>query len=177
MAAKRRVVALLRGINVGGGRRVPMADLRAALTDAGTAAVATYLQSGNVAFDTSLSADAAADLVHDTIAATSGVPDVDVVIRTAAAIDRLIREVPYPVDEPRKLHVAFLGEGSDDVSLAAVDPDRFAPDRFSVVPGHVYLWLPGGVGRSKANNDFWQRTSGVPSTMRNWATVTALADL
>jgi uncharacterized protein (DUF1697 family) len=177
MAPTRRVIALLRGINVGGNRRVPMADLRTGLTAAGAGAVATHLNSGNVAFDTALAAGDAATLVADAVATSSGVPDVDVVVRERAEIDRLIEDCPYPVGDPKKVHVAFLADGADAEALAAVDPALAIPEEFTLSANHVYLWLPAGVGRAKLGNDFWQRTAGVPSTMRNWATVTALRTL
>jgi uncharacterized protein (DUF1697 family) len=176
VAARRRVIALLRGVNVGG-RTVPMADLRAGLEAGGATGVASYLQSGNVAFDTTLALDDVAPFVSDTVARTAGVEGVAVVVRTAADLERIVEGTPYPVDRPKALHVAFLAPGADRDALAGVDPDRFGTDRFCVVDDHVYLWLPDGVGRTKANNDFWERTARVPSTMRNWTTVSALSGL
>ena len=178
----RRVVALLRGVNVGGHRKVPMAALRKAMSAAGAGSVATYLQSGNLAFDTDLDHTRVAAFVSDMIAAEIGVDGVAVVVRDRCDISEVIAENPYPVDDPTHLHVMFLGEGADPAWFSALDFSPYAPEEATVGDRQVWFHLPGGLGRSRLMDDLPKLLRGTPAagalvTVRNWRTVLALAEL
>ena len=155
-------VALIRGINVGSAKRVKMADLRAALADRGYEDVQTYLQSGNVVLR---SANSAAQVAGDVAAATG--LDVDVMVRTAAAIARVVEENPYPqVIDGKTLHVAFLAGGRPELPEGDFAPEDFTLKR------ELYVWLPNGMRDSKL-----VKALTVRSTWRNWNTVLALHEL
>ena len=178
----RRVIALLRGVNVGGHRKVPMTALRKAMSAAGAGSVATYLQSGNLAFDTALGDTQVADLVSDTIAAEIGVDGVEVVVRDRPGIAEVIANNPYPLDDPTNLHVMFLGEGVDPAWFSALDLAPYAPEEATVGDRQVWFHLPGGLGRSRLMGDLPKLQRGTPAagalvTVRNWRTVLALAEL
>lgn len=161
------LVALLRGINVGGHRRVKMADLRERLESAGYADVRTHLQSGNVVLRTERDAERVAADVR----AATGV-DADVLVRTAAQIAAVVAGNPFPeVTDGAKLHVAFL-----DGEPALPDGD-FAPEAFVLAGSELYLSLPGGMRDSPLMKALTERRMGVTATVRNWNTVTALHEL
>jgi uncharacterized protein (DUF1697 family) len=169
-------VALLRGINVGRHRRVPMDDLKDAFTALGADEVATYLQSGNVLFETRLSAAKIAPRLEKELERRLG-HDISVLVRTRADLARLVAKNPFPREsDAKKLHVAFL-ESTPNRRRVRLDRERVAPDEFHVAGRHVYLHYPNGYGRSKLTNDYLEKHLGVRSTMRNWRTVTALAEL
>jgi len=172
-------VALLRGINVAGHRRVPMAELRAAVEDLGCTRVSTYLQSGNVVFHTSRTAPATlATAIERQITRGLGL-DVDVLVRTRAELDALAAANPFLEEgaDATALHVAFLGARPPATARRAVDPERFAPDRFALHGREVYLSCPNGYGRSRLTNPFFERALGTTVTTRNWKTVTSLVEL
>ena len=165
--------ALLRGVNVGGHRRVPMAVLRDVLAALGHTGVTTYLQSGNAVFrsdepDADVLAAAIRTAVRDALDV-----DVPVLVRAGAELAQVVAGNPWPdrAAEPKKLHVACLSA----VPADAPDLSRFAPDEVRVVGRAAYLWYADRSGRSKLTLDVLERALGVTGTARNWTTVTALA--
>jgi uncharacterized protein (DUF1697 family) len=167
-------VALLRGVNVGTGRKLPMADLRAAAEGCGFTDVRTYVQSGNLVFRTSASAATAA---RDLRAAVAGaLPHLDpaVAIRTPKQLQAVVDRCPF--DDTAKVHVTFLVEGAKARPLAN-DLDRFAPEAAATVGREVYLFLPDGMGRSKLAAVLARGKAGQDGTTRNWRTVTTLLEM
>lgn len=173
-----RWVALLRGVNVGGNARLAMADLRRILAALGATDVVTYLQSGNAIFADPRSAPVLEREIANALAVEAGM-STKVLVRSAEAMAAIVAANPFPdaVTAPATLHVAFLsGTPSRDLT-AGIDRTRFAPDEFRVKDALVYVHLPNGFARTKLTNDMWERSLGVTSTMRNWNTVTKLAEL
>jgi uncharacterized protein (DUF1697 family) len=172
-----RLVVLLRGVNVGGHARVPMARLRELAEELGYADVATYLQSGNLV----VSADARPAEIEAAVAdalRTHLDVDVAVMVRTAAALAAVIAANPFgEVTDPKRLLVNFLAAQPASQRIEALDRDEFTPERFEFGDRCMYQWLPDGVGRSKLAAAPWDRRLGVRGTGRNWRTVLALRDL
>jgi uncharacterized protein (DUF1697 family) len=170
-----RTVALLRGINVGGKNKLAMADLRACVTGLGWTDVATYVQSGNVVFDTAASGETdPGSTLRGAIKATYGL-DIAVVTRSAAEWRAIVDANPFgdpAADDGTKVHVAFTADPIGDLGCA-IDVAAFAPEQMQVAEREVYLWLPGGIGRSPLATAL-TRAGGPPSTVRNWNTVTAI---
>ncbi len=170
------MIGLLRGVNVGGANRLAMADLRRLCTDCGFERVSTYIQSGNVVFDADVSAGNAERRLESALATHMGKP-IDVTIRTFDEMAALLADNPFVArtDDISTLHVAFtIGDG--DPALDIDDLDRYAPEEAIAGDRHVYFFLPGGVGRSKLLQDLG-RQRGPAGTMRNWRTVTKLAEM
>ncbi|WP_407564225.1 DUF1697 domain-containing protein [Streptomyces sp. 184] len=173
-------IALLRGINVGGKNKVPMAALRAALTDRGFGGVVTYVASGNVVFDDPGTPP------EETAAAVGAVVEeefglrIAIVVRTRDEIADVIAGNPLPegAAEPARFLAVFLSEPAPaDAWFRTVDPASYAPDRYEVGDRVVYVWCPGGLGRSKLAADFSGRKLAVTATARNWNTVLKLLEL
>ena len=173
-------VLLLRGINVGGRNRVPMADLRALVTALGFDGVATHVQSGNLVCAGSGSPDRAAARVAEALAGELDVT-VPVVGRSAAHWAALLATNPLAglEDDPRKLHVTFLDGVPDPGRVAdlVAEAAAFAPERLEVVGADVFLHCPGGYGETPLSNGYLEKRLGRVATTRNWRTVAALADL
>ena len=178
-------VALLRGINLGGHKKVAMADLRQVVTSLGHADVATYIQSGNVVFSTDQSDTVALALaLEGAIAQTLGVQS-RVVVLSREELAQVARDNPYP-DEPngRALHAIFLsGEPGPEVAqrVAAAQDEvagKGSRDTAQVIGRTIFLHTPDGYGRSDlaaALVKLGQRkTDTVTGTARNWATVAKL---
>jgi uncharacterized protein (DUF1697 family) len=165
------MVALLRGINVGGRGKLPMADLRAMAAGCGFTDVATYIQSGNLVFASTEEPATAAASLAEAVAAGSGVTT-KVIIRTGTELAEVVDDSPFLArgEDPGSLHVVFLGP--DDIPALPDDLDAFAPDEAVVVGSEVHLFMPSGLGRSKLAAKVTR--SG---TTRNWRTVTTLLDM
>jgi uncharacterized protein (DUF1697 family) len=178
-------VALLRGINLGGHKKVAMADLRELVTSLGHADVATYIQSGNVVFTCDQTDTAAlAAALEEAIAATLGVSS-RVVVVSRDELAEVSRDNPYS-DEPnhRAVHAIFLSappgpEVAERVAAAQQQVARKGSrDTATVIGRTIYLHTPDGYGRSDLAAELvklgQKKTDQVSGTARNWATVTKL---
>jgi uncharacterized protein (DUF1697 family) len=178
-------LALLRGVNVGGRNKLPMADLREAVTALGHEDVATYIQSGNVVFTAAEGARdadpvAVATDLERAVADRSGIHP-GVVVLTRDGLAAVVEGNPYPDEtDPTHLHVAFAGEpldatARDDVTAAVQRArDKGSRDEATVAGSVVYLRTPGGLGRSELAAQLARRPATSTVTTRNWATVTRL---
>jgi uncharacterized protein (DUF1697 family) len=170
-------VALLRGVNLGARNKVSMADLRELFRDLGAEDVTTYVQSGNVVFRSSAARGDLVQAIENEIRSRTGI-DLTVVLRTKEELARLVAGNPFAHQpDPTKLHVTFLAAPPDRRRVDALAEKRFEPDEFRVTQDAAYLHCPGGYGRSKLSNAFFETHLGVAATTRNWRTVTTLADL
>ena len=160
-------VALLRGINVGGRNIVPMAELRRVFEKCGCSEVSSYIASGNVLF-TADEPDGAA--LERAVAAAFGV-STPIVLRTAEELANVVAAHPFGADVSQT-YVAFLGG-----TPGALESPDVAPDRFEIAGRDVYLHYPNGVHGSKLTGALLERRLGVTATIRNWRTVTRLAEL
>lgn len=173
-----RYVVLLRAVNVGGNNKVPMKWLREAALDAGFTDVATYVQSGNLVLSSADGAAAVGARVAELIKAEHDL-DIDVVVRSRAELAKVIKANPFvdEIAEPTKVHVSFLTGAPERERVNALDPDEFDPERYVVKGKEMYLYFPGGSGRSKLATAPWGKRLGVQGTARNWRTVTTLLDM
>jgi uncharacterized protein (DUF1697 family) len=166
-------VGLLRGVNVGGKNKVPMAALRAVVESLGHTEVSTFIQSGNVVFTTAGSIEPKSLAVA--IARQLGI-DIAVVLRTRRELERVVAANPFTRVDPSKLHVGFMLQKPSTAVAAKLDAERFRPDEFAVRGRELYLHLPNGMGRSKLPG-YLDRQLNIPTTVRNWNTVTKLLEL
>ncbi|MET8183534.1 DUF1697 domain-containing protein [Streptomyces sp. NPDC005336] len=173
-------IALLRGINVGGNKRFPMARQRELMADLGFTDVTVHLQSGNIVFaDPGTPPEETARTLEERFAADLGF-SVPVLVRTRDELAATIEANPYPeaTAEPKTLHVVFLSDApADTAPLDALDLASYAPDEFRLIGGALYLHCPDGIGRSKLAAKVTGLRLGVLATARNWNTVTKLLAL
>ncbi|MGP3951902.1 DUF1697 domain-containing protein [Streptomyces sp. 7N604] len=169
-------VALLRGINVGGHKKVPMAALRELLGGLGYGDVRTLLQSGNAVFsrDEQDPGGVAAELER-ALADRFGF-EVACVVLSAAELRAVVERNPFPPSsfEPAKFLVTFLSGPVDPGRLSGIDPEAYLPDEFRLGEREIFLHCPNGIGRSKLAEVLANAKLGVTATARNWNTVTKL---
>jgi uncharacterized protein (DUF1697 family) len=172
-----RIVALLKGINVGGSRKVPMARLREVLAGLGYEDVATYVNSGNAVF--SAPGRAAPATLERTIEAALEEAfgfQVPVIVRTRDELAAVVADNPLEgvADDPSRHLVLFLREAVDPATLADLDPADFAPEAFHLRGRELHLWNPEGISKSEIAKVLPGRRLGVEATGRNWRTVEKL---
>lgn len=173
-----RLVALLRGINVGGKNKLPMKDLVAMFEGAGCANVSHYIQSGNVVFDAPAPlAKKIAGVIEADILKRAKLT-VPVVVREAAHIQKIASANPYAKEGKNEdfWHVLFLKDVPSNDLAAALDPNRSPGDRFVVRGGEIYLHC-ASVAKTKLTNAFFDSKLKTVSTGRNWRTVLKLAEM
>jgi len=171
-----RHVALLRGVNVGGSRLMQRTELEAAFRAAGGENVASYIQSGNVIFE-SERAEALASVAGASIEQRLGFRPA-IILRSADEWRAIVAGNPFvalgaPAEE---LHVAALAARPTQAAIARLDRESLLPDEFAVSGADVYLHLPNGVARSNLTNARLDKALGTVSTMRNWRTALALLE-
>jgi uncharacterized protein (DUF1697 family) len=169
-------VALLRGVNVSGQKKVPMADLKAVYRSLGFVDVTTYIQTGNVIFRAPAADQARIEAAQQ---AAFGF-HIPVVLRARDEFREVIGGNPFAarrgIDSSR-LHVTFLAAAPDAAALAALAAVDAGREEHAVRGREVYLHCPDGYGRAKLNNNFLEARLGGPATTRNWKTVNALLAL
>jgi uncharacterized protein (DUF1697 family) len=169
---------MLRGINLGPRRRVPMADLRALLADAGYEDVRTYVQSGNIVLR-SPGTTAKVERELQTLISERFGFEVPVVARSRAQLAAVVKADPLGevADNPKRYQVSFLaGKPAADI-IARLEEQAVASERVVVHGREIYAWHPDGVARSKLWNALAGKGLGVTATARNWTTVTTLLDM
>ena len=156
-----------------------MAELRALFEDAGASAVASYIQSGNVAFDAPKKAvGAIVAKVEAGIERDFGFA-APIVIRDRAGLDRVLDSSPYldVEDDLRFIHVGFLAKAPAKNRQADLDLNKFLPDSFQLIGAEVHVHFPNGAAKSKVTYQYFERTLGVTCTFRNWRTVLKASEM
>ncbi|MEU6147232.1 DUF1697 domain-containing protein [Streptomyces sp. NPDC047081] len=173
--------ALLRGINVGGKKKLPMAELRQLMEGLGYEGVRTHLQSGQAVFATGHGDEAslAAELTQ-AIEKRFGF-SVDVIVRDHAYLKAVAEACPFPAAElePKQLHVTYFSAPVDAQRFAEIDREAYLPEEFRLGDRELYLYVPEGLGRSKLAEHLAKPriNKGVIATTRNWNTVLKLVEL
>ncbi len=171
-----RQIALLRGINVGGHRKVPMAELRELMARLGLRDVRTYVQSGNAVFTGPDGPETeVAGRLEAEIEATFGV-SVPVMIRSREEMAGVVAANPLGsvATDPARHLVLFLHEPVDPERVAGIDPADFTPEAFRVLGREIFLWAPEGVRDSRVIKALSEKRLGAAGTARNWRTVEKL---
>lgn len=166
------MVALLRGINVGGRHKVAMADLRDVAASLGFDNPITFIQSGNLVFDTDLDQAAIVTALDDALEDRFGF-EVPVVVRSAAELGAVADAylLARPDSDPKLLMVAFLDQVPAMDVASVIDAADYLPDRFVAADRDIYLDYPNGSARSKLNQALLEQRLGVRATLRNWNTI------
>ncbi|WP_405240578.1 DUF1697 domain-containing protein [Lentisalinibacter orientalis] len=177
--SRQTFVALLRGINVSGKNKLPMADLRALCIEIGCENVQTYIQSGNLAVTSALAATELEQRLEQAIEQQCRL-SVPVLVRTASDWSRYVDSNPFPEESKRHANrvVLTLSKHPPDSDVAAKLNERAAHGEHVLREGDA-LWIhyPQGIARSKLVPAVIERLAGSPVTARNWRTVAKLHEM
>jgi len=169
-------IALIRGINVGGRNSLPMKELVALFQSNGYKNVQTYIQSGNVVFQShkSLGASDSGNIAKAILDLKGFEPRVMLV--NAETLKSAIEENPFPTDNPKALHFFFLDSQAEEPDLGRLMSLKTGSERFELGKFGFYLYTPDGLGRSRLASAV-EKALGVTVTARNWNTVDKLASM
>ena len=164
-------VALLRGINVGRAKRVPMAELRELVTELGYAQVKTLLNSGNIVFsaeiaDTTIAATSIQEAIEDRFGVSARVT-----VLTARELEAAVQgnSLVSMAENPSRLFVSFLADAKSQALVEPLLESDWAPCALALGPGVAYLWCPEGA-LSCPLYDRFTKQLGDSVTSRNWRT-------
>jgi len=171
---------MLRGINVSGQKKIRMADLKSLYETLGLNNVQTYLQSGNVIFDSEeLDTQILRDSIEEQIENSFGF-SVPVLIHNGDYFQRLIGSKHFMKERsenPSRVMVTFLFTSPEQSKLMELDVPENDTCEFVIADQEIFLSCPDGYGRSKLSNNFFEKKLGVVATSRNWKSVLALYEM
>lgn len=177
-------IALLRGINVGGKNRIKMANLKSLFETIGLLHVETYIQSGNVIFESDQQEELLQEKIEHEIENKFGFM-VNVVIRTADELDKLIKDCPFSVEEVMEaeslnsegesLYASMFTQALSQEKIEYLSTFRSEKDEFRIKNRDIYLLVCHSIRNSKVANHL--QKLDIPSTVRNWKTITKLQEL
>lgn len=169
-------IILLRGVMPVGNNKVPMAQLRAALTEAGLTDVRTYIQSGNVLAVSDLDQAGIENLVHDTIKEYIGA-NIAVIARTAKQFRHILEINPFHGEEISRQYFSLFAEAPDPVFVQQLIALDFSPDQVRYTDQAIYSLYAIKYSDSRFNNNFFERRLKVAITTRNFNTMTRLVEM
>jgi uncharacterized protein (DUF1697 family) len=173
----KRQIVLLRGINVGGNRRVAMADLRSLLDSLGYSEARTHLQSGNVIVESGQKPERLKSVLERGLADELGL-EIEVFVRTRDELAAVVARDPLGdvADNPSRYFVTFLSGKPDPAAIRAAAAEA-GRNRFVAHGLELYSWHPDGMRDSALAKLLSEKRLGVSATARNWNTVTKLLEL
>jgi uncharacterized protein (DUF1697 family) len=174
------VIALLRGVNVGGHNRIKMDVLKSLCAGLGLCDIRTYIQSGNIVFTTKEKSLAKLAIrIEDSIENKAGFRP-SVILRTAAELEDVIAKSPFAAREgieSNKLYVTFVASEPTAEACSKVLAIKADPEELHIVGRELYIYFPDGMGRTKLPLAAIDRALKVAATARNWNTVTKLVEM
>jgi len=171
---------MLRSINVLGKNMIRMPELVSAFRKAGFKKVRTYIQSGNIIFETGEeSCDLLSDKIRDLITKQFRLT-IQVLVITPQALAEIISENPFvknPGIDLTKLHVTFTDRDADRGKAEKLLSYSYLPDEIMTGKRAVYIHCPEGYGRTKYHNNFIEKILSAHATTRNWNTCLKLQEM
>ncbi len=173
-------IAMLRGVNVTGHNTIKMEVLRGLCQGLGFRNVETYVQSGNIVFQALLeNPEAISKRIGETVLRPFGF-DTPVIVRTSKEMRNVIGNNPFLKEkgiDSSKLHVTFLSETAQKGSEKKLETLATNPDRFYPASHEIYLYCPGGYGRTRLSNNAIEKALSIEATTRNWKTTNTLFEM
>ncbi|WGF92965.1 DUF1697 domain-containing protein [Aequorivita marisscotiae] len=168
-------IALLRGINVGGHKKLKMADLKLLFEGLGFENVVTYIQSGNVIFSAA-GERSLSEKISNEITNKFGW-EVPVLVKTGEAIAEILADCPFDETKKTETYYMLLTSPPKAKLMEAVREISYPNEEFVLTPECVYIYFGNGYGNAKLNNNFFEKKLKVAATTRNHRTLAKLVAL
>jgi uncharacterized protein (DUF1697 family) len=170
-------IALLRGINVGGYKKVPMAELRELLTKTGLKNVKTYIQSGNVIFQSSKEDIRTLETeIKKAILDHFGF-DVSVLVRTRTQLNTIFDNCPFPEEKKVNSYFAMLSKIPNKDLVKEAYEKIYENEEYVILNDCLYFYCANGYGNAKFNMNHFERKLEIAATSRNYKTMVKLLAL
>ncbi|QOD62218.1 DUF1697 domain-containing protein [Polaribacter haliotis] len=169
----KKYIVLLRGINVSGKNKIPMADLRELLNDLDFQNVQTYIQSGNIILESDEGKSVICNKIKDGIQSKFGF-DVPVIARTIPEWKKAIANYPFSTDNTKIVAFVFLNKKvyETKIEVKGINYDEYLIDK-----DMVFIYCPSGFAKTKLSNNLFERKLNVTATTRNYNTALKLLEL
>ena len=173
-------IAMLRGINVGPGKLVKMERLRTSFATLGFGEARTYVQSGNVVFQSERKSPVELTRAIEAKIQRDFGFTVPVLVKTSKTLAQIVRNNPLlkvKGIDVSKLHVTFLSNAPPKTATKVLEDLATTGERFRILNREIYLYCPDGYGKSKLTNNTIEKKFSLVATTRNWRTVNALLEM
>jgi uncharacterized protein (DUF1697 family) len=175
-----KYVAILRGINVAGSKPIKMDDLKKMFEDLKYKNVRTYIQSGNIFFESDITDQGKLENQISERILKIFKFEVPVITRNIKELYRILNINPFLKErniDISKLHVTFLSGIPQPEKINNIQGKNYEADRFIIIDKEIYLYCAGGYGITKLNNNFFENKLSLKATTRNWKTVLKLIEI
>lgn len=170
-------IALLRGINVSGQKKIPMVELRNLLSDSGLKNVQTYIQSGNIIFHSSEESKIGLEnTIQKAVLSHFGF-EVPVLIRTELEIQNILDTCPFSEEKKMSGYFTLLHSAPKKSLIEETQVINYPNEEFHITNYCVYFFSSAGYGNAKCNNNFFEHKLKVRATTRNYKTMVKLLSL
>jgi len=166
-------IVLLRGINVGGHRKMPMAELREILSTLGYINIQTYIQTGNVILSSDKPTEKIKSAIEKEIVKHFGF-EVSVLVKSQNELQKIFKECPFTIEEKEKSYFMILEDVPNEVGIKEVEDITYEDEIFKITDNCIYFYSAKGYGRTKFNSNFFERKLKVKATARNHKTMLKL---
>ena len=175
-----KYLALLRGINVSGHNMIKMDALKKMLENMGFQNIETYIQSGNIFFDSEEENAASVGFkIKQEISKVFGY-DVPVIMVSKTDLELCFKNNPYLKEKEcdiKKLYVAFISKELTAAAINDLKISNFKPDEAAIDSNRIYIKYAIGAGKTNLDQKYIEKKLSVVATMRNWNTVTKLLEM
>lgn len=170
-------IALLRGINVGGKKKIKMVDLKMHLKEERFEQIETYIQSGNIVFKTiDGSCSAFAKVIQEKIMSVYGF-EILVIVLKIENLEKILSNCPFVGEAREQSYFTIFHSVPEAVVIKKVNDLVLKNEQFKVTQHCVYLYPSNGYGRAKGNNNFFEKKLKVAATTRNYKTIKRLMEM
>jgi len=170
-------IVLLKGINVGGHKKVPMAELSELLCKSGFKNVKTYIQSGNVILQTSeTNLQKVEDSIKQAILKYFGF-EVSVLVMTRSDLERIFNDSPFSEEKKKASYFMMLHDIPEDTLIKEVSEKVYEGEEYKIINNCIYFYCASGLGNAKFNANFFEHKLNTFATSRNYNTMVKLLSL
>ncbi len=179
MGTQQVFIAMLRGINVSGQKKIKMADLREHLSEIPLYDVRTYIQSGNIVFRSEQTPEPLEAAIRSKIEKKYGF-DVPTLVKTPKEFETAIAGNPYGhrmAEESKRVYITFLSDIPEQPLVDNLKSVDHSPEEWVLKGKDIYFYSPHGYGNAKMSNNYFEAKLKVKATTRNWKTIVTLLDM
>jgi len=175
-----KYIALLRGINVGGHKKIIMADLKMVFEKSGFLEAKSYIQSGNVIFQSNeVETKKLEHQIESALEKAYGY-QVPVIVLTRSKLEKILSDNPFKPfegDDTRKIYYVFLKDVPQRKVVELFNETKFQNERFFICKDYIFLKFLCGMGKAKLNTNLFEQKLQVKATARNHKTALKLLEL
>lgn len=170
-------IVLLKGINVGGHKKVPMAKLRQILTDSGFEKVRTYIQSGNIILQTEgKNISKIEESISKAILNHFGF-EVSVLVKTRKDLQRIFDDSPFSEDKKKASYFMMLHDMPSKALVKEASEKIYEDEEYEIINDCIYYFYEKGLGKAKFNVNYFELKFNTFATARNYNTMVKLLSL